>query len=422
MDSDNSSNLIDQEIYSVYNEYEGIDIHYGLELSCIKGHIDVFKHCISRGALVSGYERMLYSDWINSPDYVDLLSLAAYNGHFDIVKHLIKSGFDPKYNDYSALNCACERNYLEIVKYLVNYEAVRYLMSAGLKFRLNVTNIPITKISELLAVEQDFIATNSSIDSVKNLLYTSTKNYFSNVIDTSLVYAARGGSMDILMYLLELGASHNFAIICASIHGQLDVVKYLLQKGQEYTTKIEYCIIMAAQYGQVNVVKYLIESGNELDHNLDYCLKVTMYYGHTDTVKYLCNRYGERCYTSDCLIMAIEQGHSEIAKFLIVDGGIQLDNDNYIKTAVQRGHINVLKLLVSLGMDFTINKNLPIRIALRECHFQIVEYLIGKGVDIRSNNGYIIRWSLHGNSKNKVSRIIKYVTDNYADMLNVIKF
>ena len=77
-----------------------------------------------------------------------------------------------------------------------------------------------------------------------------------NIYNGAMCYAAEGGHLDIVQYLIdEKGANHfNIAIHYAAGGGNLDIVKYLIEKG---ATDFDWAIERAARWEHPEIVQYL---------------------------------------------------------------------------------------------------------------------------------------------------------------------
>ncbi|MBN1598075.1 MAG: ankyrin repeat domain-containing protein [Bacteroidales bacterium] len=91
---------------------------------------------------------------------------------------------------------------------------------------------------------------------------------------TPLMYAAEGGSIEVVKYLVEKGADVNAesgskgrgtALIYAAAANRFEVVKYLLENGADINATTPYqnetALVWSVAMGHTDVVKLLVEKG-----------------------------------------------------------------------------------------------------------------------------------------------------------------
>ena len=142
--------------------------------------------------------------------------------------------------------------------------------------------------------------------------------------DLALKWASKNGHLDIVKYLVEIGASvhsqHDWALIEASHYGHLEVVKYLVKEGANIHSQHDRALINASGNGHLDIVKYLVKEGANI-HGLN----------------------------DHALILASENGHLDIVKYLVENGAdIHAGNDEALRWASQKGHLEVFNYLKSL--------------------------------------------------------------------------
>ncbi|KAK6496051.1 hypothetical protein TWF481_002076 [Arthrobotrys musiformis] len=157
-----------------------------------------------------------------------------------------------------------------------------------------------------------------------------------------LYYAAFGGLLDAVEYLISQGAEINLqgrdggnALVGASAGGHENVVEFLLnhhadvnaQDGGQYGN----ALYAASATGHLNVVKVLVDKGADVNGpgagEYCYALSVASARGHKEVVETLLNsganinaftKRHEICDTA--LASAIKEGHEEIVELLIAHG------------------------------------------------------------------------------------------------------
>ena len=252
---------------------------------------DIFKAC-KKGKLTS-------VQWLIEKENVDknqivvdeaLIHIAALNGHLDIVQYLIeKQNVEIDLKDYwerTALFCACERGYLQIIEYLI---------SKGASIKVNDEDYIIhtaSKGGHLPIVEYLIEKQKMDID---------LKGSLGN---TPLHYSCEVGYLQVAEYLISKGANinaknvlGNYIIHSASEGGLLPIVQYLIEKqkidinikGDEEITPL-HC---ACKKGHLQVVEYLISKGADIEATNEdgwTPLHYALWYGQSDIENYLVSK------------------------------------------------------------------------------------------------------------------------------------
>ncbi len=180
---------------------------------------------------------------------------------------------------------------------------------------------------------------------IQQYLTTKTKT---STIDHVMREACKRGCLDIVQYLILIGATLNDRY---NIHSH---------------------IFTASRYGHLNVVKYLVSIGVDI-HN-DAALRIAAMEGRLDVVKYLISTgYAD----IDCALRAAsEKGHLNIVKCLIHNGANVHSIDDYaVRWAARNGHLDVVKYLVFWGAD-AAKDGVAQRWASENGHMDVVRYLV----------------------------------------------
>ncbi|MEC8489029.1 MAG: ankyrin repeat domain-containing protein, partial [Pseudomonadota bacterium] len=166
--------------------------------------------------------------------------------------------------------------------------------------------------------------------------------------DTALLWAARGGNVDVAKVLIQYGADVNAvdekeesALHYAARHGHVDIAKVLIQNGADVNAVEEdewTALHFAAERGRVDVVKVLIQNGADV------------------------NAVQEDKWTA--LHIAARSGYADIAKVLLQNGAdvnaVQKNNWTALWCAANRfefykarrkGHIHCILQLLCFGAE-----------------------------------------------------------------------
>jgi ankyrin repeat protein len=283
---------------------------------------------------------------------------------------------------------------------------------------------------------------------------------------TPLGIAASSGHIEIVKFLLELGASINVLyyvpLIAAAERGHIEIVKALLEKGAGTEIRdsagrmalakaaggghIEIvklllvkganieggdfgftALIAAVCHGQIEVVKFLLEQGANIESSYDGLapLATAAEGNHIEIFKLLLEKgakiEGEKPGFS-ALIKAAENGHIEVVKFLIEKGANTEAKNNEGKMALvvaaYRGHIEVVKFLLKQEDDTEV-KNNAVKSALidaaRGGHIEVVKFLLEQGniIKVESRECEI---ALIAAAKSGRTEIVKFLLKQGVDI------
>ena len=227
--------------------------------------------------------------------------------------------------------------------------------------------------------------------------------------DNAVIYASKNGHLDVVKYLVSMGANirnADYAVISASMGGHLDVVKYLVSLGADKDCAVEW----ASMGGHLDVVKYLVSMRANIHADNNCAVRYASANGHLDVVKYLVELGGRSppvqparidnsvaVFTRD----KIELGEScspvqpartnnavVIRDKVSLGANIHADCDYAVRYACENGHLDVVKYLVEFGADIHTNDNYAVKWASKNGHLDVVKYLVKLGANIHANDDY----------------------------------
>ena len=191
---------------------------------------------------------------------------------------------------------------------------------------------------------------------------------------TALTYASRSGHKDMVILLLNKGASphmlvgswrENTSLREAVTAGHKEIVKLLLDKqdGVGARLSMDYALIEAAKKGSKDMVEQLLDKGADpsaegnAEHDKSFtgstALIVASDYGHKDIVQLLLNRGANLHMTNICgntaLMIASWCGHKDIVQLLLDRGANphsrNLQDSTALDLAKRNGHKEIVRLL-----------------------------------------------------------------------------
>ena len=96
---------------------------------------------------------------------------------------------------------------------------------------------------------------------LSNQVYEYDRCHNTRVKDTILCYAAYEGHIDIVKYIINMGADphtrFSYPLVYTARNGFIDIVKYLVDIGVDPTDGDNKAIVYALENGKYDVVKYL---------------------------------------------------------------------------------------------------------------------------------------------------------------------
>ena len=359
-------------------------------------------------------------------DYAfELLQVALERGHLDVVKFLVSKGADVKRKDgpgNTPLHLASREGHLDIVEFLI-------LEGANVKARneLKRTPLHLTSIGGHLDVAKFLVSEGADVkkrDAIGN---------------TPLYLASHYGHLDVANFLVSKGADVNqknmdgvTLLHIASEVGHLNVVKFLVSEGANVNTKNEdgeAPLHLASEEGHLDIVKFLVSEGADVKESDDYGitpLHLASGEGRLDIVKFLVSEGADVSARNESgltpLHLASGVGHLDVVKFLISEGANVnakgMNKYTPLHSASEGGHLNVVKFLVSEGADVSARNEsgiTPLRLASGEGHLDVVKFLVSEGADVKASDEFGIT-PLHLASEEGYLKIVKFLVSEGANV------
>lgn len=174
-------------------------------------------------------------------------------------------------------------------EFLINYEKLLY--EAAKRGELELVKEAIKKgvdIHKFNEITLTYASGGGHLEILKYLVALGANIHANNQI---LRWASEKGHLEVVKYLVELGVNIHFnndaALRSASAGGHLDIVKYLEGLGANIHANNDDALRSASQNGRLNVIKYLLSKGanpNAIDH---HTLERADVYGYYEIIKYL---------------------------------------------------------------------------------------------------------------------------------------
>jgi ankyrin repeat protein len=187
--------------------------------ACEKGHLEIVKLLIKKGANVNLYNNRLKRT---------LLHYACLYNHYEIVKFLIQKGADINCEDIhndTPLHVACCKSDLNIVKLLIEKGASLYK-----KNLFGQTPLHISSFHSQIEITKYLIEMGAEINSIDNNMNTPLHNACIQIF-------AKESKLEVVKLLIENGANPNqinnnkyTARMIAIKMNNMDIVKYLKDK------------------------------------------------------------------------------------------------------------------------------------------------------------------------------------------------
>ena len=313
-----------------------IDVETLLVFACVSGDVYISRLILEESPWVEENDRLLCI-WGGA------LYLACSHGHYEIVALLLEKGFPRDlvhYGGYSAASIvfACKGGHCEVVKLLLGRGA----------------------------------DVNSALDGESALVSAVSHRHKIDMCDSesksALVYAARGGNLEVVKLLLGNGAlvGLHSAVTCAMEHGHGDVVEFFTGSYAEkdlLDRNGSSPLMFASKHGHYEIAELLLEKSAQVDmQDNDGCSP---------------------------LMFASKHGHYEIAR-LLLEKGAQVDlqdsdGRSALKFASKGGFHDLAKLLLGEGAQVDLQGNdgcSPLMFASKHGHYEIAKLLLEKGAQV----------------------------------------
>ncbi|WP_257264855.1 ankyrin repeat domain-containing protein [Endozoicomonas sp. ONNA2] len=292
---------------------KGADIHANCRgqqtpicQACAQGHFELAKFLDSKGA------RLHDAGW-GSPLY-----WAASAGSLDTVAYLLDRGVnvDAAHSGFfTPIYTATRRGFGKIVEYLLEKGADVNANSRG-----RTTPVVEAAAQGHLGLVKCLVHQSATCEAGR-LLNAAANGGHCPVLEYLFEEKA------ILQHIEP--SYFSMALIQASLQGRLNAIKYLLGAFQTHFSAapgpdISQPLWLAAQRGDIDVVKYLVELGADVNvecQSLGSALWTASQSGRLSTVMYLCQQganihYSNPANNADVLSIAEQEGHQDVVRFL----------------------------------------------------------------------------------------------------------
>jgi Ankyrin repeats (3 copies) len=156
------------------------------------------------------------------------------------------------------------------------------------------------------------------------------------IFNDAMIYAAKGGHMEIVKLMIEKGATNfDWAIKYAAKGGHMEIVKLMIEKSATY---FNAGMAYAAEGGQMEIIKLMIEKGAT---NFNWAMRSAARGGHMEIVKLMIEKGAADFNTA--MINASYEGHMEIVKLMIEKGAT--DFNTAMINASEGGHMEIVEYL-----------------------------------------------------------------------------
>jgi len=222
------------------------------------------------------------------------------------VQSLLGNGAELAGNNLQALKQAATRYRLKSVQVLLDHGiAVSNIpLTEFFKFDTFERGIQIPEKTALLKIFlQSGIAVNTDqgetlskailygYDEFAQLLLDAGAELNNSYGQSSLVYAAERGNIELMEKLLDRGAEINDddLLYSAAFEDQTDVLKYLIEKGvgSKHPEFLDYALEGAAEAGHLNSVKLLLKKGADPNANKGLAFQLASKNGHKKIINLL---------------------------------------------------------------------------------------------------------------------------------------
>lgn len=336
-------------------------------MAATHGHLNVIRYLLSLEQVLEDYgNKLIYAaaayghkhivKYLLDGVYSDYLS--AFDGSIDygitgIVKYIMKNyDLEQSKLDNAIVN-SCEKNYIGIVRHLLRYYTFNTnILSEALVTSIKKCNISITRLLLSYGVIIDRAAISSTL--LTSIVHRGTLEAVKFVIENKLYI---GESFD---NLLEYAAGN-----------KLEILKYLISLGANINSHGTVCLAYAVMNNRKDIIEYLLSMNVATNNNIAYWAVIS---NNVDLLRMLVNKGHNPMNEGDILYDIISCGKLEIAECL--EG---LLNDSHYKCmmdhAISTNSLRAIKCLVSRGIPIS-----PYRDLFRKKHtYTIKKYFIRQG-------------------------------------------
>lgn len=211
------------------------------------------------------------------------------------------------------------------------------------------------------------------------VLIASGNTYALNV---GLLVASGQGFIDIVQYLLEIGATDvEWGMVRACEHGHIDVVKLLISNGAK---EVNRGLESACRKGWLDIIDLMIEQGAN-DWNSG--LRMACDNGLLNIAQIMISK-GANCW-NDGLLLSCYSGYPSLVELMISNGATMVNEG--LKLGCQIGNINIVYIMLDNGAN-NLNEALEYTydIAINNVDnkyylsMNIVYVLLSKGIDVKN--------------------------------------
>ena len=151
--------------------------------------------------------------------------------------------------------------------------------------------------------------------------------------------------------------------------GNLEAVKDCIENGANINLNYDQAIKLAAKNGHVDVVTYLVKMGADPNE----ALVDAAFNGHIIVVQYLVlNGANVSANNNAAIKYASENGHIVVVQYLVLNG---VDPNEALVPAAENGQMNIIMFLVKHGINLDVHGQDAIDMAKKNNHQYVVDYL-----------------------------------------------
>lgn len=265
----------DYDMQQIFNECDLkiIRIHLSMVKILVEYHIDIsakIDDILICGVKSDELELVIYCVENNyNCDINSALEYACQCGYLDIITYLLRMGADVGTIDAININC----NSIKLFKILVDYGFCIPIEWTNFIFAQCFTNIS-NDITDLLFLieyganpEFVFMWEMNNYDNME-MIVNNPRHY--HRVNSHLEFIVSMGYISRIRYLLDINhdkllleVDRLFIVACAN--GQMDMVIYLLELGADINAELYMALNVACYFGHIDIVKFLLEKINLAD-------------------------------------------------------------------------------------------------------------------------------------------------------------